>query len=33
MEELAVGLGRGIGKLSTSYIGLPLGASFKSLRV
>ena len=33
MEELAVGLGCGVGKLSTSFMGLPLGASFKSLRM
>ena len=33
MEELAVGLGCGVGKLPTSYLGLPLGASFISLRV
>ena len=33
MEELVVGLGCGVGKLPTSYSGLPLGASFKSLKV
>ena len=33
MEELAMGLGCGVGKLPTSYLGLPLGAIFKSLRV
>ncbi|RVW79726.1 hypothetical protein CK203_042340 [Vitis vinifera] len=33
MDELAMGLGCGAGKLPTSYLGLPLGASFKSPRV
>ena len=33
MEELAMGLGCGVRKLPTSYLGLPLGVIFKSLRV
>ena len=33
MEELAVGLGCGVRKLPTSYLGLPLGVILKSLKV
>ena len=33
MEELALVLGRGIGKLPTSYLVLSLGASHKSYKV
>ena len=33
MEELAMGLGCGVWILPTSYLGLPLCAFFKSLRV
>ena len=33
MEDVILVLGYGIGKLSTFYLGLPLGAPFKSSRV
>ena len=33
MEDVILVLGYRIGKLSTSYLGLPLGAPFKSSRV